>query len=117
MFLLWFALLGRFFGMGPSILFLVFPLLLFWVLWFIYDWQGLIILLSVQSAEHDETLANFIKQNHPAKGGRERKRKNPSPNRKLKKPKGVTKGQSNKFCSRALTSRKKHIKEKNGKKP
>jgi hypothetical protein len=25
--------------MGPSFLFFVFPLI-FWVLWFIYDWQG-----------------------------------------------------------------------------
>jgi hypothetical protein len=38
-----FALLGGsfiFWDMGPSSLYLVFPL--FWVLWFIYDWQGLI---------------------------------------------------------------------------
>jgi hypothetical protein len=44
----------------------------------------------VQSTEHAETLANFIKQNHPAKGeekGRT-KRKDRSPNQKLKKPKG-----------------------------
>jgi hypothetical protein len=43
MFPLWFALLGGsfvFLDVGPSILFLVFPL--FWVLWFIYDWQGFI---------------------------------------------------------------------------
>jgi hypothetical protein len=29
--------------MSPSILFLVFPLF-FWVVWFIYDWQGFIII-------------------------------------------------------------------------
>jgi len=46
MFPLWFALLGGsfvFLDMGPSNLFLVF--LPFWVLWFIYDWQGFIIYL------------------------------------------------------------------------
>jgi hypothetical protein len=45
MFPLWFTFLGGsfvFLHMGPSILFLVFPL--FWVLWFIYDWQGFIII-------------------------------------------------------------------------
>ncbi len=44
MFPLWFVLLGGsfiFLDEGPSILYLVFPL--FWVLWFIYDWQGFII--------------------------------------------------------------------------
>jgi uncharacterized membrane protein len=44
MFPLWFALLGGYFfvflDVGPSILFLVFPL--FWILLFIYDWQGFI---------------------------------------------------------------------------
>ncbi len=46
MFHLWFALLGGsfiFLDMSPSILFFVFPF--FWVLWFIHDWQGFIILL------------------------------------------------------------------------
>jgi hypothetical protein len=46
MFPLWFALLGGgsfvLLDVGPSILFLVFPL--FWVLWLIYSWQGFIIL-------------------------------------------------------------------------
>jgi hypothetical protein len=40
---LWFTLLGDsfvFLDVGPSISFLVFPL--FWVLWFIFDWQGFI---------------------------------------------------------------------------
>ncbi len=41
---MWFVLLGGsfvFLNVGPSTLFLVFPLF-FWVLWFIYDWQGFI---------------------------------------------------------------------------
>jgi hypothetical protein len=41
MFPLWFALLGGsfvFLDVGPSIMFLIFPVFL--VLWFIYDWQG-----------------------------------------------------------------------------
>jgi hypothetical protein len=41
MFPWWFAFFGGYFvflDVGPSILFLVFPL--FWVIWFIYDWQG-----------------------------------------------------------------------------
>jgi hypothetical protein len=45
MFSLWFAVLGGsfvFFDVGPFILLLVFSLLFFWVLWFIYDWQGFI---------------------------------------------------------------------------
>ncbi len=50
MFPLWFALLGGSFVFlvvaSPSILFLVFPL--FWVLWFIYGWQGYIIFLLEQ---------------------------------------------------------------------
>jgi hypothetical protein len=29
---------------GPSILFLVFPL--FWLLWFLFDWHGFIIIIS-----------------------------------------------------------------------
>jgi hypothetical protein len=45
MFSLWFAVLGGSFVfldmMGPFILFIVFSLF-FWVLWFIYDWQGFI---------------------------------------------------------------------------
>jgi hypothetical protein len=45
MFSLWFAVLDRSFVfldvMGPFILFIVFSLF-FWVLWFIYDWQGFI---------------------------------------------------------------------------
>jgi hypothetical protein len=43
MFPLCFTLLGGsfvFLDTSPSILFLVFPL--FWVLWFMYDWQGFI---------------------------------------------------------------------------
>jgi hypothetical protein len=47
MFPLWFALLGGsfvFFEVGPSILFLVFPL--FWVLWLIY--RGFIITIMVE---------------------------------------------------------------------
>jgi hypothetical protein len=51
MFPLWFGLLGGsfvFLHVGPSILFLVFPLI--WVLWFLFDWQGFITLrLLVQS--------------------------------------------------------------------
>ncbi len=45
MFPLWFSFLGGYFvflDVGPSILFLVFPLIR--VLWFIYDWQGFIII-------------------------------------------------------------------------
>jgi hypothetical protein len=41
---LWWALLGGsfvFLDVGPSILFLVFPL--FWVLWFLIHWQGFIL--------------------------------------------------------------------------
>jgi len=44
MFLLWFSLLGGssvFLDVGPSILFLVFPL--FRLLWLIFEWQGFII--------------------------------------------------------------------------
>jgi hypothetical protein len=44
MFPLWDTLLAGtfiFLDVGPSILSLVFPL--FWVLWFIYDWQSFII--------------------------------------------------------------------------
>jgi len=46
MFPLWFVLLGgsfAFLDMGPFILFLVFPIFL--VFWFIYGWQGVIILV------------------------------------------------------------------------
>jgi hypothetical protein len=121
MFPLWFALLGGSFCLlehDGSFPFCSFYSPLFGCFGLYRNWQGFIVLLYVQSIEHDETLANFVKQKHPAKGQeKERtKRKNSSPNQKLKKPKGVTKGQSNKLCSKALTSCKKHIKEKNGKK-
>jgi hypothetical protein len=51
LFPLWFAFLGGsflFLDVGPSILFLVFPLFLFWVLWLIYGWQGFIITIMVE---------------------------------------------------------------------
>jgi hypothetical protein len=44
---LWLTLLGGSFvylDVGPSIMFLVFPF--FWVLWFICDWEGFIIILD-----------------------------------------------------------------------
>jgi hypothetical protein len=46
---LWFAFLGGsfvFLDVGPMILFFVFPL--FWVLWFIYYWQGVISLSNTR---------------------------------------------------------------------
>jgi len=42
-----FALIGGsfvFLNVGPSILFLVFPFFI-WMLWFIYDWHGIIIII------------------------------------------------------------------------
>ncbi len=50
MFPLWFGLLGGsfvFLDVGPSILFLVFPLT--WVLWFLFYWQGFITLRLLSS--------------------------------------------------------------------
>jgi hypothetical protein len=48
--------------MGPSILFFVFPF--FWVLWFIHDWQGFIILLysyaNVMQQPDSSSCEHFI---------------------------------------------------------
>ncbi len=47
MFPFWFTLLGGsfvFLDVGPSNLFLVFPL--FWLLWFLFHWHGFIIIIS-----------------------------------------------------------------------
>jgi len=60
MFPLWFTLLGGsfvFLDMGPSILFLVFPLL--WVLWFIYKWQGFIISWALFWSQNRWELTNW----------------------------------------------------------
>ncbi len=43
------------------------------------------------------------------------KGEDPSLSQKCKHPKWVTKGQRNKLCFRALTSHKKHMKERKGK--
>jgi hypothetical protein len=61
MFPLRFALLGHsfvFLDVGPSILFLVFSL--FWLLWFIYDWQGFIILKTNLHMEHTPIWSNYF---------------------------------------------------------
>jgi hypothetical protein len=49
----------------------------------------------------DETLANFIKTKHLAKGEKKTKKEDPSPSQKDKNPKGVTTSQRNKLCSKA----------------
>jgi hypothetical protein len=58
---LWFALLGGsfvFLDVGPSILFLVFPI--FGVLWFSFDWQGFIILKRTFSPSFDIRTKNWV---------------------------------------------------------
>jgi hypothetical protein len=64
MFRLWFALLGGSFvlvDMGPSILSLVFPL--FWVFWFLVDWQGFI--MYIIYLKNITTLSGVQKKNKP----------------------------------------------------
>jgi hypothetical protein len=83
MFPLWFALLGGsfvFLDMGPSILFLVFPLL-FWVLGFIYDLAGFIVsgllsldlkslfLSSLESIYMSERRPDLVKDSRPFPNG------------------------------------------------
>jgi hypothetical protein len=61
MFPLWLALLGDsfvFLDVGPSILFLVFPLL--GVLWFIYDSQGFIVLTTNLHMEHTPIWSDYF---------------------------------------------------------
>jgi hypothetical protein len=55
-----FALLGDSFvllDVDPSILFLAFSLFLFWVLWFIYHWQGFITLQPLQTSTIVKTFS------------------------------------------------------------
>jgi hypothetical protein len=55
-----FALLGDSFvllDVDPSILFLAFSLCLFWVLWFIYHWQGFITLQPLQTSTIVKTFS------------------------------------------------------------
>jgi hypothetical protein len=73
---------------------------------------------TLQHLINDETLINNIKQSTQPREKREDKEKGTqlSPNQKHTNPKGVTNGQRNKLCLKALTSRKQHIKEGKGKK-
>jgi hypothetical protein len=65
-------------------------------------------------ATSDETLVNFIKTKHPAKGEREDKERGPKSEPKRHKPKGGSQGgKGPNLCSNTpATSPKKHIKQR-----
>ncbi len=69
---------------------------------------------AISSMKNDETLANFIKTKHPAKGEREDKERGPKSEPKRHKPKGGSQGgKGPNLCSNTpATSPKKHIKQR-----